>query len=86
MAEKKKLVGKVSHFYDKISVAVMELEHALKVGDRIAIQGHTTNFEQTVDSMQIHGKNVESAKKGESIGMKMADRVRNGDEVYLVEE
>mgnify|MGYP001773475343 CR=1 FL=1 len=81
-----KLVGKVAHFYPKISVAVIEVLDEIKVGDKIAIKGKTTNFEQIVESMQIEHKQVEKASKGDSVGLKVIERVREGDEVFKIEE
>lgn len=78
----KKLVGKVTHYFTKISVAVVELTDELKIGDRISIEGHTTNFQQIVTSMQIEHQNVEKAGPGQSIGLKVEQRVREGDLVY----
>jgi len=75
-------VGHVTHFYSKISVAVVELTAPLAVGDRIAIKGPTTDFEQVVESMQIEHKNVQRAEAGQSIGLKVAQRVREKDIVY----
>jgi putative protease len=75
-------VGEVSHFFTKINVAIVELTAPLKVGDRIAVRGMTTNFEQAVDSMQIEHEAVKAAKKGDSIGLKVDKRVRQGDIVY----
>lgn len=83
MAEKE--IGKVTHFFTNINVAVIELSDTLKLGDKIHIKGATTDFEQIVDSMQIEHKNVEEAKKGDSIGLKVSDRVREGDKVFKVE-
>ena len=80
----KKLVGKVTHYFSKISVAVIELSDELKVGDRISIEGHTTNFQQTVSSMQIEHQNVEKAGPGQSIGLKVDQRAREGDLVYKI--
>jgi len=77
-------VGKITHFFSKISVAVIELTATLSVGDRIRIQGPTTDFEQTVDSMQIEHENVKTAKAGQSIGLKVNERVREKDTVYKV--
>jgi len=77
-------VGKVSHFFSKINVAVVDLTTTLSVGDRIRIQGPTTDFEQTVDSMQIEHENVNTAQKGQSIGLKVKERVREKDTVYKV--
>lgn len=75
-------IGKITHFFSKIGVAVIELKKTLKVGDTIAIKGPTTDFEQLVDSMQIEYENVKEAKAGQSIGLKVAERVRETDAVY----
>lgn len=75
-------VGRVTHFFPKISVAVVELTKPLSVGDTILIKGPTTDFEQVVESMQIEHKNVQQAKAGQSIGLKVAERVREKDTVY----
>ena len=80
-AEKKR-VGRVSHFYNGINVAVVEVEAPLKVGDLITIEGSTTNIQQKIDSMQVNHKNIHEAKKGDSIGMRVSDRVRINDIVY----
>lgn len=63
-------------------MAVIELKAALSVGDTIAVKGPTTDFEQNVDSMQIEHKNVQRAEAGQSIGMKVMQRVRETDVVY----
>ncbi|MBD3263038.1 translation elongation factor-like protein [Candidatus Woesearchaeota archaeon] len=84
MAEKK-LVGKVTHFFPKINVAVIDVQAPLKVGDKISIEGPTTNFTQKIDSMEVEHKKVEKAKKGDDIGMKVKERVREKDMVYKVE-
>ncbi len=85
MAEaKEKLIGKVVHYYTEIKVAAIELTGALKAGDTIHIKGHTTDFTQKVDSMQIDKDSVESAKKGDAIGIKVDDHAREHDEVFLV--
>jgi len=84
MAEEKKLVGKVTHYFTNIGVAVVELQDVLKVGDQISIEGATTDVKQMVDSMQIEHEDVEEAKKGQSIGMKVKDRVREGDQVFKI--
>jgi putative protease len=75
-------IGRITHFFSKISVAVIELKKPLKVGDTIAIKGPTTDFEQPVDSMQIEHKDVKKAEAGQSIGLKVAQRVRETDIVY----
>ncbi len=80
----KKLVGKVTHYFTKIGVGVIELSDELNVGDRISIEGATTNVQQTVDSMQIEHKNMQSAGPGQSIGMTIEQRAREGDLVYKI--
>ena len=77
-------VGRVTHFYPKISVAIVELKAPLNIGDRILIRGATTNFEQTVESMQIEHKNIEKAEAGQIIGLKVKERVRDNDKVYRI--
>jgi len=84
MAEEKILVGKVTHYFTKIGVAVVELQDTLKIGDEISIEGATTNLRQKVESMQIEHKPIEEAKAGDSIGLKVIDRVREGDNVYKI--
>jgi putative protease len=75
-------IGRVTHFFSKISVAVVELKAPLAVGDTVHIKGPTTDFEQVVESMQIEHKNVQRAEAGQSIGLKVAQRVREKDIVY----
>ena len=82
MAEQE--VGKVTAFFARPVVAGIDLTELLKVGDKIHIKGHTTDVEVVVDSMQIHNVNVQEAKSGDSIGIKVPDRVRPGDHVYKV--
>jgi putative protease len=81
----KKLVGKISHYFSKIGVGVIELSEDLNVGDRISIEGATTNVQQTIRSMQIEHTEVKSAGAGDAIGMKVDQRVREGDLVYKLE-
>lgn len=79
-------VGKISDYFAKIGVAAIELTGSLSVGDTIHIKGHTTDFEQKIDSMQIEHQSVEKANPGDSIGIKVKDRVRGHDVVYKVTE
>ena len=79
-----KLVGKITHYFDKISVAIIELSGVLKVGDRVHIKGHSTDFEQDISSIQIEHEDMKKAKKGDAIGVKIDEKVREGDEVYLI--
>lgn len=78
-----KPIGEVTHYFDKISVAAIKLNAPLKVGDTIKVQGHTTNFDEKVDSMQIDHQEVNEAKKGDEVGIKVGEKVRSGDEIYL---
>jgi putative protease len=75
-------IGRITHFFAKISVAVIELTAPLAVGDTIMIKGPTTDFEQPVESMQIEHNNVQRAEAGQSIGLKVAQRVRENDMIY----
>ncbi len=77
-------IGKVSDFFARPVVAGIELAALLKVGDRIHITGHTTDMELTVDSMQINNVDVKEAKAGDSVGIKVSDRVRRGDTIFKV--
>jgi len=86
MSKSLEKVGEVTHYFTKISVAVVDVSAPLKVGDPIAIKGMTTDFEQTVGSMQIDGEDIEEAKASDDIGLKVADRVRKGDIVYRLVE
>jgi len=79
-----KAIGSVSDFFAHPVVAGIELTGTLKVGDKIHVQGHTTDIEMVVTSMQIDNKDVTSAKKGDSVGIKVPERVRPGDTVYKV--
>lgn len=81
MAEKKE-IGIVEHYYDKIGVAVVKLSDSVRVGENVSIEGKETNFSQNISSMQIEHKEVESAKAGDAIGMKVEQRVREGDRIY----
>jgi hypothetical protein len=75
-------VGHIVHFFSKISVAILELTAPLAVGDRILVKGPATDFEQTVDSMQIEHKNIQKAEAGQSIGLKTTQHVKERDLVY----
>jgi selenocysteine-specific translation elongation factor len=79
-------VGKVDDFFAHPVVAGIKLTATLKVGDKIRIKGHTTDLEMDVGSIQIDNTNVTEAKAGDSIGIKVTDRVRPGDTVYKITE
>ena len=78
------VIGKVTDFFARPIVAGIELTATVKVGDKIHIKGHTTDMELTADSMQINNVDVQQAKTGDSVGIKVGERVRRGDTVYKV--
>ena len=82
MAQEKE-IGKITHFFDKISVGIIELSGVLTKGDKLHVKGHTTDFVFDADSIQIDRVEVPSAKKGDIVGVKMTEEVREGDKVYL---
>jgi len=78
-------IGRVTHYFSKIGVAAIELtQDTLKVGDTIHVKGHTSDFTQKVDSMQIDGQPVEEATVGQSVGMKVPEHAREHDHVFKV--
>ena len=77
-----KELGKITHYYPNIGVAIVELKAPLKIGDKILIKGSITNFEQTIESMQIEHEDVQLAEAGKSIGLMVIQKVREGDIVY----
>jgi U32 family peptidase len=83
MVEKE--VGKVSTYFSHVEVAAINLSDKLKIGDKIHIKGGTTDFKQKVKSMQIENKKVTEAKKGNHVGIKIEEKVRPHDKVFLVE-
>jgi putative protease len=78
------VIGTVSDFFARISVAGIDLAAPLKVGDIIHIKGHTTDIMMTVQSMQIDNVNVSEARTGDAVGIKLTDRARKGDTVFVV--
>lgn len=85
MAEEKE-IGKITHYFDRIGVGIVELTDDLKVGETIHIKGNTTDFTQTVGSIEIEHQAIEEAKKGDVVGLKVEERVREGDKVYKILE
>jgi len=80
-----KEIGFVSNYFSKISVAAVEItDGTVSVGDTLHFLGSTTDCESTVDSMQIEHKSVAEAKKGDSVGLKVSEKVRKGDRVYKI--
>lgn len=84
MAEEKE-IGKVLHYFGHLSVAALKITSGnLKVGDTIRIKGHTTDFTQTIETIQIEHNQVTEAQQGDDIGIKVKDHVREHDVVYKV--
>jgi translation elongation factor EF-1alpha len=83
--EKVVKIGRITHFFSKISVVVIELSAPLAVGDTIVVKGPATDFEQVVDSMQIEHQNIQRAEAGQSIGLKVVQNARENDTVYKKE-
>ena len=79
-----KLIGKVSHYYNNIGVAIIEISAVLKAGDNIRIIGGEVDFEQIVESIEVDHKKVKAAKAGEMIGLKIGEKVREGYKAYKV--
>jgi translation initiation factor IF-2 len=80
-------LGKVTHYFSKIGVAAIEItQDTLAVGDTIRIKGHTSDFTQKVDSLQIDGQPVDEATVGQAVGIKVAEHAREHDTVYKVVE
>ncbi|WP_287155538.1 hypothetical protein [Candidatus Solincola tengchongensis] len=81
-----KQVGRVTHYFSKVGVAAIELEDELKVGDTIHVKGHTSDWTQKVESMQIEHRPVERAGPGDVVGIKVTEHAREHDVVYRVVE
>jgi len=82
--ERLEQIGSIRHYYSKIGVAVIDLTTKIAVGDTIRIKGVTTDFRQKVESMQIEHANVQNAGAGQSIGLKVTEKVREGDLAYKI--
>ena len=85
MAKEAKPIGEVTHYYGGLGVAIVKFTKTVKVGEKIKFKGATTDFEETIGSMQHDHKDVDKAKKKQEIGIKVGDKAREGDEVYLSE-
>jgi len=81
-----KPIGKITHYYNKVGVAIVELQGELKVGDRIRIERGDQTFDQEVTSMQKEYQPLEKAEKGDSVGIKLDQKVKKGSLVLLLEE
>jgi len=83
MAERE--IGTISHYYSNIGVAIVEVSDTISVGDKIHIQGATSDFEQEAGSLQMEHESVEAAERGQVIGLKVDEKVRGGDKVFAVD-
>lgn len=81
-----KQIGKITHYFSKIGVAVIELTDALNVGDTIHVFGGERDFTQVIGSMQVEHQNIETAKTDDAVGLKIDQAVKEGDKVYKVLE
>ena len=79
-----KEIGKITHYFGHISVGIIELKEALRVGDRIRIKGHTSDLTQDITSMQIEHTTVTEGKAGDSVGIKVPQKIHPNDRVYKV--
>ncbi|MDP8216532.1 MAG: translation elongation factor-like protein [Candidatus Kaelpia imicola] len=82
---KPKEIGRITHYFGKISVGIIKLKAPLEVGTKIHIKGANDDFKQTVKSMQSYHQSVTKAKKGEEVGIKVSKKVHENDKVYMVE-
>ena len=80
MTEKE--IGKIAHYYGHLNVGIIQLSDALKLGDKIHVKGHTSDFSQDISSMQIEHATVSEAKAGDFVGIKVAEKVKDGYQVY----
>ena len=83
-----KAIGKVTHYYDQLGVAVIQLDSdtSLKKGDSVQFKGNSTDFTQTLSSLQLDHTDVDSVKAGDDFGLKVDQKVHEGDQVYVTEK
>ena len=79
-----KKIGEITHFFGKMKVGVVKISNALSVGDNIRIVGGETDFDQSVQSMEVDSKKINKAKKGDLVGLKFSQKVRKGYKVYKI--
>lgn len=79
-------IGEVTHFYNRINVAVLDLAETIRLGEEVHILGHTTDFRQQITSLQIEHQSVEEAGPGQDVAMLVEERVRHGDKVFKIAE
>jgi U32 family peptidase len=85
MDDKGKKIGEITHYYSHINVGIIKLSENVKIGDRLRFRGFTTDFEQEVADMQCNHENVQVGEKGQEVGVKVDHKVRDKDEVFLIE-
>ncbi|MEK7542751.1 MAG: translation elongation factor-like protein [Patescibacteria group bacterium] len=85
MPKEPKPIGEVTHFFSGINVAIVKFNKPVKIGTEIRFKGATTDFEETIKSMQYDHKDIDIAKKDQEVGIKIEDKVREGDLVYPIE-
>jgi U32 family peptidase len=78
-------IGEVKSFYKNLSVATINLEHPIQIGDKIKIKGNTTHFTQIVESLQTNNTPIIDAKQGDLIGIKVKDKVKRNDSIFKIE-
>ncbi len=81
-SKKSKKIGEITHFFGNISVGVIKLSGKLETGDKIRVKGGEREFDQTVGSMEVDKEKIEKAKKGDSVGLKLEGKAREGYEVF----
>jgi len=81
---KEKLIGRVTHYFPKVEAAIIKLEDNLQIGDKIKLKREDQEFEQKVESMQVDHTDIQKAEKGQEIGVKVDQKVKEGWEVYKV--
>ncbi len=84
MAEQE--IGKVTHYFNNINVAIIKLTKSVTKGDEVHFKGHTSDWTQKIASIQVEHEDIEEAKKGQEIGIKVKDHAREGDVIYKVTE
>lgn len=83
--KKVKKLGEVTHFYGGISVAIIKCAEVIKLGQKVRVKGATTDFVCTIDSIQYEHAPLSATKKGQEVGVKVGDKVRQGDEIFFAE-
>lgn len=85
MPKKEKPIGAVTHYYGGLGVAIVKFNTGVKIGEKVQFRGAHTDFEETVKSMQFDHKDIKEAKKGQEVGIKVKEKVREGDRVFAAE-